>query len=499
MRQNLRLGLLLCSIISMGASCSMNEQKEVIEGEKLANIYCSSCHIKPDPSVADIVSWKKGILPKMHEKIVTTYLFASNEVKEKLVPNKEQWTKIVTYYTSLAYNGKQTQSDTSSIDLNLQQFTAHEIINTDARPNISFLKFINLNGIAFIASDALTKKLYVYNDQFKLENIIHSDFTTVDMVQRSNGDYIATDIGILSPNDNSVGQIYNFHKSAFLNKGELKFDLLMKGLKRPVFTKEVDLNNDGKLDLLVGQFGNTNGELAWFELKSNNTYEKHVLHATPGSINTKLIDLNHDGLMDIVTLFAQGDESIRYYQNKGKGQFSEEVLLRFPPIYGSSSFDMVDMNQDGLLDIVYTCGDNADYSTILKPYHGVYIFTNQGSNQFKQSYFYPINGCYKAIPLDFDKDGDIDIASIAYFADYKQKPEEGFVYFENNGKGSFSKHTNTSLQKGRWLTMDAGDYNHDGYIDLAIGNFSYLKSFVDTTLDWSKGPQCIILTNKGKK
>jgi hypothetical protein len=47
--------------------------------------------------------------------------------------------------------------------------------------------------------------------------------------------------------------------------------------------------------------------------------------------------------------------------------------------------------------------------------------------------------------------------------------------------------------------MDAGDYNHDGYIDLALGNFSYLKSFVDTTLDWSKGPQCIILTNKGKK
>jgi hypothetical protein len=59
--------------------------------------------------------------------------------------------------------------------------------------------------------------------------------------------------------------------------------------------------------------------------------------------------------------------------NKGHGNFGQEEVLKFPPIYGSSSFALADFNKDGYPDIVYTCGDNADYSQVLKPYHGVYI------------------------------------------------------------------------------------------------------------------------------
>ncbi len=34
---------------------------------------------------------------------------------------------------------------------------------------------------------------------------------------------------------------------------------------------------------------------------------------------------------------------------------------------------------------------------------------------------------------DFDGDGDLDLAVIAFFADYPKQPEEGFVYLENTG------------------------------------------------------------------
>ena len=119
------------------------------------------------------------------------------------------------------------------------------------------------------------------------------------------------------------------------------------------------------------------------------------------------------------------------YTNLGGGKFKEERKLQFPPIYGSSYFELTDFIKDGFPDIIYTCGDNADYSTILKPYHGVYIFLNDGKNNFKQKYFYPINGCYKAIVRDFDNDGDLDIATISYFPDFENQPEEGFIYFEN--------------------------------------------------------------------
>ena len=50
------------------------------------------------------------------------------------------------------------------------------------------------------------------------------------------------------------------------------------------------------------------------------------------------------------------------------------------------------------------------------------FFLNEGNNHFSQKYFFPINGCYKAIAKDFDGDGDLDIASIAFSADFASQP-----------------------------------------------------------------------------
>src|SRR6185295_6044313 len=98
--------------------------------------------------------------------------------------------------------------------------------------------------------------------------------------------------------------------------------------------------------------------------------------------------------------------------NKGNDQFDTREILRFPPVYGSSYFELDDFNKDGFKDILYTCGDNADYtSDVLKNYHGIYIYLNDGRNNFSQKYFFAMHGCFKAMARDFDKDGDLDIAA----------------------------------------------------------------------------------------
>jgi hypothetical protein len=160
----------------------------------------------------------------------------------------------------------------------------------------------------------------------------------------------------------------------------------------------------------------------------------------------------------------------------------------------------VDVNNDGKLDIVYTCGDNNDYSPIFKPYHGVYIFTNQGNWKFIQTYFYHINGCSKAIAADFDKDGDLDLAVIAFFPDYKYHPTEGFIYHEQVSPGKFKVHEVPVNLLGRWISMEAGDIDGDGDTDLVLGNFSVgaqgLMNQKDYKPNWDMYEPIIVLQNK---
>jgi hypothetical protein len=257
----------------------------------------------------------------------------------------------------------------------------------------------------------------------------------------------------------------------------------------------VDLNGDGKLGELVCEFGHLTGALSWYENLGDNHYSRHVLRPIPGAIKAYVQDYNHDGLPDLFVLFAQGEEGIFLFTNRGHGQFDEKEILNFPPSYGSTYFEMDDFNHDGFPDIVYTCGDNADFSVVLKPYHGVYIFLNDGHWNFKQRYFFPINGCYKAMARDFDGDGDLDLAVISFFADYRNQPEEGFVYLENKGDFDFLPHSLPATQRGRWLTMDVGDLNGDGKPDILLGNFSIAPSFIKPRVDFKKGPAFLYLKN----
>ncbi len=66
----------------------------------------------------------------------------------------------------------------------------------------------------------------------------------------------------------------------------------------------------------------------------------------------------------------------------------------------------------------------------------------------------------------------MDIAAISFFADYETQPEEGFVYLKNSGNLKFLPFTIPGSESGRWLTMDAGDIDGDGWEDIVLGNFT---------------------------
>jgi hypothetical protein len=227
-----------------------------------------------------------------------------------------------------------------------------------------------------------------------------------------------------------------------------------------------------------------------------------VIKAVPGAMKIYLEDVDHDGKMDCWVLFGQAKEGISLFLNKGNGHFEEKEILTFPPVYGSSYFELVDINHDGKEDIIYTCGDNADYSPILKPYHGVYIYLNTGDFHFKQAYFFPMYGCYKAMAADFDKDGDLDLACIAYFADYDHHPKESFIYLENVGSKDslhFVPHTIDQVPAGRWICMDVKDLDGDGWPDIVLGNMAApYHNRRDWQAAWMQAPPLVVLKNTHK-
>lgn len=121
------------------------------------------------------------------------------------------------------------------------------------------------------------------------------------------------------------------------------------------------------------------------ENKGAGRYEQYMIRNMPGSVNVYVKENRQTKRNDLWALFAQGEEGIFHFTNKGNGTFDANQVLRFPPTYGSTSFEMADINKDGFEDIIYSCGDNGDITGILKPYHGVYVFINDGKNKFQQS------------------------------------------------------------------------------------------------------------------
>lgn len=451
-----------------------------VQGMLVAEKYCQSCHQLPDPSLLDKKTWK-SFLPEMG-----LYLgIHAPEVKvleaedksfypEKPMLSDQNWQLIRRYYEEQA--PEQLTVALPTAKSNLTGFNLIPPPDFLFRPNVmaTMVKIdASVKPARLYVFDAASSQLFLF-DQDGLRDSLKIDGILVDLDCHGNTLY-GCSIGEqlqMGPDALKKGKVLQILVGA---NGKLQPKAtIAEGLARPVKVLSTETNSDGLPDFLVCEFGKLTGSLCLFESKGKG-WEKRILRAVPGAVTAELRKNGSTGLMDIWVLFAQGDESILKLSNQGKGQFREEQILRFPPAYGSSSFLLQDVNADGREDIVYTCGDNGDATRIFKPYHGIYVYLQDTAKKFQQSFFYPMDGCYKVVAGDFKGTGRIDLAAIGYFTN-PAKPNDWFAYFSNAGAGSFTAYAapeGISLETA--LTMDKGDLNGDGQPDIVIGN-AFLKN-----------------------
>lgn len=232
-----------------------------------------------------------------------------------------------------------------------------------------------------------------------------------------------------------------------------------------------DYDNDGDLDLLVGNYGYS---IVYNNTGSGNFTTTSITNFSGINIYTTALafgDYDHDGDLDLFvgTTYETRD---RFLVNNGDGTFSYIYNSTDAPFSTlttyTTSVRWVDYDRDNDLDLFITngrgdVGDNSLYRNDSSPDSMKFVLAATSS-------FSSTGGFSQAQAWgDYDNDGDLDLFVANASTDSVKSKNQ---LYRNNNNGTFTKITTGQIVTDSDFSDGCswGDFDSDGWLDLFVSN-----------------------------
>jgi hypothetical protein len=234
-----------------------------------------------------------------------------------------------------------------------------------------------------------------------------------------------------------------------------------------------DVSNDGILDMIVSNYGlaDTTADDVTVRLGTGTGTIFAPTTGTYGTGNKPTIvtvgDVNNDGKLDLVVanqvpIGGGSNYTVSVLLGNGDGSFQSAV--DYPTTFGPLSVALGDFNGDGSLDIVVANGSTVNPS--------VSVLLNTGTGTFISKVDYTTGVYLYSVAVgDVNGDGKLDIVTANYNSASASVLTNTGTGNSSNGTGWFNPKVDPTTGANP-ISVSLGDVNNDGKLDIVTANYN---------------------------